>query len=267
MSPPTSPRSAPDYSPSTVNRDVSLLHAIFTTAVREELIDSNPAARAERPKLPPFRPQILEPVEVAQVASAFDDEQARAVFLTLVLTGIRRSELQALRWRDIDLVDNVLRVRDSKSEEGIRSIAVSPTLAEALWQQRRRIAGPGEDARVFASETGGVYRAEAFRAALESALAKAGVQKRPRPFHDLRHTAITNDAAAGSSPIAVMTKAGHADLRTTKRYMHLAGVVFRAEAERLEERLLGGRKLYPSEVISDDLDRSEPRNDAVSEGP
>jgi len=60
-----------------------------------------------------------------------------------------------------------------------------------------------------------------------------------RPFHDLRHTAITNDAASGSSPIAVMTKAGHSDMRTTRRYMHLAGVVFREEANRLEERFLG----------------------------
>jgi hypothetical protein len=62
-----------------------------------------------------------------------------------------------------------------------------------------------------------------------------------------------------------MTKAGHADLRTTKRYMHLAGVVFRDEAERLEERLLGGRKFYPSEPISDDLGQSEPHKHAVSE--
>ena len=57
-----------------------------------------------------------------------------------------------------------------------------------------------------------------------------------RPFHDLRHTGITDDAASGSSPIAVLTKAGHSDMRTTKRYLHLAGVVFRDEAERLERR-------------------------------
>jgi integrase len=52
--------------------------------------------------------------------------------------------------------------------------------------------------------------------ALTAALAAAGVDKQPRAFHDLRHTAITNDAAAGSSPIAVMTKAGHSDMATTK---------------------------------------------------
>ncbi len=51
--------------------------------------------------------------------------------------------------------------------------------------------------------------------------------------------AITNDAAAGASEIAVMTKAGHANMATTKRYLHLAGTVFRDEAEALEQRLLG----------------------------
>ena len=39
--------------------------------------------------------------------------------------------------------------------------------------------------------------------------------------------------------IAVMTKAGHSNMKTTQRYPHLAGTVFREEADRLEERLLG----------------------------
>ncbi len=75
---------------------------------------------------------------------------------------------------------------------------------------------------------------------LRAALAVAGVQGHVRAFHDLRHTAITNDATSGANPIAVMTKAGHADIKTTRRCMQLAGVVFRDETARLEERLLGG---------------------------
>ena len=51
-----------------------------------------------------------------------------------------------------------------------------------------------------------------------AALAAAGVPKAPRPFHDLRHTVIKNEAAAGSSPIAVMAKAGHANMSTTQRH-------------------------------------------------
>lgn len=136
-----------EYGPSTVNRDLSVLHDALGSAVREELIETNPAARAERPRIPKNRWRILEPVEVAEVARAFVDPQHRLVFVVLCLTGVRRFELMALRWRDIDFVDCVLRVRESKSEEGERSIALGPELMEELWQHRRRSSFYGDDER------------------------------------------------------------------------------------------------------------------------
>lgn len=244
------------YSAKTVNLDLSILHDVFKTAKREELIDSNPVEGVERPKIKVKRWRILEPAEVSRVLRGFKDEQARTMFLTLVLTGVRRFELQALRWRDVDLVECVLRVRDSKSEEGVRSIALSPTLAEALWQHRRRSGYQGDDERVFChAERGSTIGHEWFAEQFRAALKEAGISDYIRPFHDLRHTAITNDAAAGSSPIAVMSKAGHRSMATTQTYLHLAGVVFADEANALERRMLGGsqERLYPPEPISPDL--------------
>lgn len=55
----------------------------------------------------------------------------------------------------------------------------------------------------------------------------------------MRHTALTNLAATGASPIAIMTTAGHRSMATTRGYLHLAGVVFNDEASALEQRLLG----------------------------
>jgi hypothetical protein len=89
-------------------------------------------------------------------------------------------------------------------------------------------------------ERGTVYRAETFSEALTAALAAAGVEADLRAFHDLRHASLTNGAATGESPIELMTRAGQVNMATTKRYLHLAGTVFLDEAERLEERLLGG---------------------------
>jgi integrase len=60
-----------------------------------------------------------------------------------------------------------------------------------------------------------------------------------RPLHDLRHSAITLDAASGASEIAVMTKSGHSSFATTRTYLHSAGTVFREEAERMERMALG----------------------------
>ena len=74
---------------------------------------------------------------------------------------------------------------------------------------------------------------------MSAALKRAGINDDVRPFHDRRHTSITNDAAAGANPVALMTKAGHSNMKTTQTYLHVAGVVFRNEADRLEARLFG----------------------------
>jgi integrase len=238
--------------PATVGRILSVLHALFKTAVREELIDSNPAEGVERPKVQPRRWRILEPDEVRRVAQAFTNEQDRAVFMTLILTGVRRSELQALRWGDVDLLEGVLRVRRSKSEAGERAIALSPTLREVLSGHYQRTAFRGDGELVFCHPTrGSRMKAEAFGEALRAALTAAGVEADLRPFHDLRHASLTNGAAAGESPIALMTRAGHTNMATTRLYLHLAGTVFQAEAERLEQRLLG------SAVRGDDVARGD----------
>jgi integrase len=260
-------KQAKTYEAATVSRDLSLLHDVFKTAKREELVESNPVEGAEHPKLGRRNWRILEPVEVARVLKAFTDDQARTIFLTLVLTGIRRGELQALRWRDVDLVENVLRVRDSKTEEGVRAIALSPALAEALWQHRRSSSFQGDYERVFCHpERGTVYREHVFAEQFRAALKAAGITDYVRPFHDLRHTSLTNEAASGSTPIALMAKAGHTDMKVTRRYLHLAGIVFRDEAEALEKRLLGGgRKFYPSDVISPDLASPEPHEHALAD--
>jgi integrase len=137
------------FAPKTVQLHLNVLFDIFKSAKAEELIESNPAEGAERPKVRRKRWRILQPAEVARVLKAFEDEQARTMFLLLMLTGIRRFELRLLRWRDVSLVENVLRVVESKSEEGERAIALSPILADALADRYRRTAYKGDGDLVF----------------------------------------------------------------------------------------------------------------------
>lgn len=91
-----------------------------------DLVD--PVVGVERPKVQRRRWRILEPQEVGRVAAGLTDERARRVFLTLMLTGLRRFELQALRWQDVNMLDGTLRVVESKSEEGERLVALPRTL-------------------------------------------------------------------------------------------------------------------------------------------
>ena len=228
------------FAPSTVVLHLNLLFDILKSAQVEELIEANPAEGAERPKVRRKRWRILQPTEFASVLKAFTDEQARTMFLVLMLTGLRRFELLALRWRDVSLVEHVLRVAESKSEEGERSIALSPALVDAIAAHYQRTAYKGDDDRVFCDpEKGTKIREQWFAAELRAALKTAGITDYVRPFHDLRHSSLTNGAAAGEQPIALMARAGHRSMSTTKQYLHLAGVVFREEADALERRLLG----------------------------
>ena len=69
-----------------------------------------------------------------------------------------------------------------------------------------------------------------YAATLRLALKRAKVDRPVRPFHDGRHTSITNAAAAGTSPAALMARAGHSDFKTTQGYIDLAGETFGEEA-------------------------------------
>jgi integrase len=165
----------------------------------------------------------------------------------------------------VNLVEGTLRVDESKSEEGERLIALPRSLVDRLADLYQRTPYKSDDDYVFAHpERGSALSAHWFADEFRAAMATAGVEGKARPFHDLRHTALTNLAATGASPIAVMATAGHRSMSTTKKYVHLAGVVFRDDADALEARLLGerGTTWYPSDTISDDLTAPEPANHA-----
>lgn len=179
-------------------------------------------------------------------------EQAAAVFTVVYGTGMRRGEVLGLCWRHVRLADPAgptVRVEETyvrgridtpKSRASTGTIALGSVVAEALFGWRGQTLYDGDDERVFGHpQTGGPLDhkryAETFRAALTAAKVDGDV----RPFHDGRHTSITNAAAAGVGPGAVQARAGHSDLSTTQRYIDLAGVLFRDEAEAAEARMFG----------------------------
>jgi integrase len=239
-----------EYGPTTVNQDLNLLHNVLASAVREEMIEANPAHRPERPKVPDheFTWRILEPTEVGEVLKAFTDARARLVFLTAILTAMRRHELVNLRWEDVDFLEGAIRVRKSKSRDGYRSIAMPQTLSDALWTWKLGTVYQADEDYVFANPESGrrMNPDRWWNREWKAALKKAGVSGYVRPFHDARHSSLTHQAAAGSSPVAIMATAGHASMATTKRYLHLAGVVFKDEADALERRLLGAGSVETS---------------------
>lgn len=271
------------YAPRTINRHLNLLNELFVAAAkrRPPLVRGNPVPLVDRPREPRRRWRILAPPEIGRVERAFEElvdeaegeeriwrEQARAIFLVLVGTGLRRGEVLGLRWSKVHLADpdgphlRVVEtwVRDGvdtpKSEAGERTIALGPRVASELFEHRRRTSFAGDDERVFCSPMkGSAFDVVRFARTFRLALSRAGIDDHVRPFHDLRHTSITNAAAAGTSPAALMARAGHTDFKTTQAYIDLAGETFREEAERLERRLWSGsstKSRYQIEEASPD---------------
>jgi integrase len=96
-----------------------------------------------------------------------------------------------------------------------------------------------------------------WRPLFDAALKAAGIHDRVRPFHDLRHTAITNRAVAGLSPIVLMYEAGHSSMAITQRYIDFAGVTFADEAAQAERRMLGAVSTERSTDLSEPQDTEQ----------
>ena len=146
----------------------------------------------------------------------FADHLKPMVLLSLN-TGIRRGSLFALRWSDIK--DGTLTVRAASSKSGKTiHIPLNQTAQKVLttWQKQTRGAG---EALVFPSPKGG-GKMDNCNSAWEKLLKKAGIEN--FRWHDMRHDFASRLVMAGVDLNTVRELLGHADLKMTLRYAHLA---------------------------------------------
>jgi integrase len=151
-------------------------------------------------------------------------EQDAAIFLTAAFTGLRRGELLALHWRDVDFAGSVVRVRASYHEGvlstpksgKVRSVPLAPDVGEVLAKLAAREVFTGDDDLVFIGEDG-YLDGSALRRRYDAAIARAGLRR--LRFHDLRHTFGTRMIAKADIR-RVQEWMGHADVQTTMKYLH-----------------------------------------------
>jgi integrase len=253
--------------PKTVTNQLLVLQTMLKTAVRWRLIQRNPVIDCERPRLEQAEMNVLTEVEIARLWTAYhdlehhaDDEEAvwwrlaRTITFIGLGTAMRRGELLALRWRDIRLLEGHLHVREAlvkgrfttpKSRNSRRLLELGPRTRELLAEHWRLTAFKGEDELVFSHPEKGtpLDPSRLARQHLRPALKRAGITKPFRPFHDLRHTALTHEAAAGNPMAYIQLKAGHSQSQITERYIHAAQVHFPGAAARGEERM------FPNETV------------------
>jgi integrase len=234
-----------DRAPATRAKALVLLHGIFKRARKVYGLPTNPAAGVERP---PMRQsgdiEVFSLEEVMALVRAAASAQDAAIYLTAAFTGLRRGELLALRWRDVDFSNQVVRVRSSYADGAlttpksgkVRSVPMAPDVAEALAKLGQRASWTADDDLVFVGQRGSYLDGRALRRRYDAALKRAGLRK--LRFHDLRHTFGTR--MIGKADIRrVQEWMGHADIQTTMKYLHYApregDAALVAEAFRVEE--------------------------------
>jgi integrase len=212
----------------TKNKLLVVMHGVMRRAQSVWGLSTNPVARVEKhPQRSSGDIDVFSPEEVMALVRTASSEQDAAIFLTAAFTGLRRGELLALRWRDIDFTASVIRVRASyaggrvttpKSGK-VRSVPMAPSVASALARLGQRGWFVAGDDLVFVGDVGGHLDGSALRRRYAAALKRAGL--RPLRFHDLRHTFGTRMIAKADIR-RVQEWMGHADIQTTMRYLHYA---------------------------------------------
>jgi integrase len=251
-------------SPKSIGNTLTDLRLVLKQAVRQRLIRTNPVDDVERPRCEPPEMQVLSEAEIARLWSAYREleheasaaerpwwQLARAITFVGLGTAMRRGELLALRWSDVRMLDGVVQVREAfvdgcfttpKSRSSRRLIELGPRTRELFGRRWQETAFRAESDLVFCHPTKGtpLDPSKLARVHLRPALRRAGITKPFRPFHDLRHTALTHEAAAGNPMAYVQLKAGHSQSAITERYIHAAQVLFPGAAALGEARIFSG---------------------------
>lgn len=221
-------------SPKSIRNVIATLSAIFNFAMapQRKWATSNPCQGVELPAVPE-RTEIRF-LTLAEVRALVENARPgiyervdRAMFLAAAMTGLRKGELVALRWRDVDWTAQRVRVRQNfargefgtpKSRRSTRSVPLADEVAGELDRLFKASRWQGEGDLVFAHPVTGEVQPKAnvtrrFRAALKA----AGLDT-SHVFHDLRHTFGTRMAAAGVPMRTIQEWMGHRDLATTQIY-------------------------------------------------
>ena len=247
-------RSGGRLSAGTVTSAMAVLRAALGDAVRLGILDQSPFRRVSAPKAAPRRVTSFALADVRRLDAVAVHHRLGLLFSFLWQTGLRIGEALALRWSDVDLGGQSLRVSRSAAEvggrlvvgspktaAGLREIALTPQTVALLLRQHERLAEEGLDGRglVFPSRTGTMlFRRNVTRA-------WAGIRRQAGlpayGLHALRHTNASLQLLAGVGIREIAAHLGHESPALTARvYAHVLVDTRRQAARRLSSLLAGG---------------------------
>ena len=205
------------------NKTIRGLHAVLRQcleqAVTERLIPYNPAANCKLPPKEKKDMQIIPPEKLGDYLRAAEEHGVLPMFYLELTTGLRRGELLALLWSDLNIKERCLtvsksvargkgelRVTEPKTKNSIRTVYIDDEAIRLLVEDRKN--HPFSPYLFPSPVTGGMYGPDCVGRTHKKLLKKAGIEENVR-FHDLRRTFATMALQNGVDAKTVSRMLGH----------------------------------------------------------
>ena len=210
-----------------VNRKISSLKTFFNFLLKKKLINANPFADQIMPKKPISLPKSISEDDVVKLLDAPKPDSLiglrdKAMLELLYASGVRISELVNIKFSDLDLERNIIKVFGKGSKE--RLVPFGEDAAQcisAYIDERKKNKDIASIKYIFLNNRGSKISRHAFWHRLKEYCLEIGLKRDISP-HTLRHAFATHLLNRGADLRSVQVLLGHSDLSTTQIYTHIA---------------------------------------------
>ncbi len=209
----------------TLSRHLSSLRGFFAYITEQGLLEKNPAALLENPKLPSLLPVFLTQEEMYTLLEKplMHDrlgQRDRCILELLYASGLRVSELCDLRLNNIDMQRRLLRVMGKGSKERLVPVHTNAMIILKGYIAHWRAAFSPKEDFVFLNRSGrGLTRQYVWKMVKKYAV-EAGIMRAISP-HTFRHSFATHLLEGGADLRTVQILLGHSDISATEIYTHV----------------------------------------------
>jgi integrase/recombinase XerD len=206
------------YTSKSISRKINSIKAFFRFLISQGSITENPAEIIVHPKVEQSPPRLLSKLEYRALRDACrGDARVFAIVELLLQTGMRISELAALKTDDTDLERNLIDIRAQNSREA-RKVPLNEAAKNALMDYLK-VRPRAREKTVFLTKACRPFLVRNIRTAIDRYFRIAGIKA--AKVNDLRHTFIVEQLKAGTPLVYVSQLVGHKRITTTEKYLKL----------------------------------------------
>lgn len=225
--------------PTSVSRATSAARGFYRFLMLDGHIKRHPAEDLDTPQRVAYLPRFLSEDEMERLLAAPDTAteeglRDRAILEVMYASGLRISELIALKAADVDLDGGLLACHGKGSKERRIPIGKSATRWLELYRSARARRSSAHDPRLFVNSLGAPLTRQVVWAAIKRLAERAGLEN-VSP-HTLRHSFATHLLQRGADSRSVQSLLGHSDISTTQIYTHMTDRHLRATYNRHHPR-------------------------------